>query len=196
MSAIKYEDLPVYARRVPPSFLCLYRDERVQLYKGNNIHDLLNVKEQLYMESLNDFEKEYDNWKIDSVNIIDTKALSGAKSYKVPEKGFSCSYCLSMKHLYNDSVFNVSVNAKVFAAAEANAEANLVIVVEENGKALYWQAVPISNFNNGDDKWKLFEINRNLPRNLSKTAQIKIYVWNTGNKPVFIDDFRVALIGD
>ncbi|MBC8320436.1 MAG: hypothetical protein H8E34_06925 [Bacteroidetes bacterium] len=74
---------------------------------------------------------------------------------------------------------------------EKNAYALFVITIENDGKSTFWMGIPLSPVLKEKDQWFRFNDSISVPADITSTAIIKAYLWNTGKMhKVGIDDLK------
>jgi len=193
LSGQDYNDLPLFAKKIPRTFRLLHEQKGLKLY---SIEGDMNFRmTRPVYSSLNDFEKDYANWYNDKTAVVPFLAYSGHNANKIASQGFSSTFRIEMDSLELDSINNdIFVTATVWCYFEGKADAKLVISIEREGqKPDLWEAVKISRYVTISRVWKKAFIERALPDKIDKNAVLKIYVWNTGYNELFIDDFQVTI---
>ena len=192
LSGKSNNDLPTFAKIIPNKFQKNFEDGFIKLYKINNISDL-NVGKIIF-NSFNDFEKEHTYWKINEKNIVHNTTHSGNNANYIKAKTYSASLILPYSFINSDTTKDIIINAKVWCDRIQDANAQLVISVENNGKSIYWQGVEIKKYTRIVNEWKPAKIERKLPCDINPNSLIKIYVWNNSDKDMVIDDFEVSVM--
>ena len=109
-------------------------------------------------------------------------------------KEYSPSYEISFSELAFDSTSTISIAANVEAKMSYHASGLLVIVVEQDGKAIYWDGKRIEDFMTIYHKWELAFSKKEIPDTANQNAIIKVYVWNTGDEDFSIKNLSVKCI--
>lgn len=150
-------------------------------------------------QSVNDFEKNHDNWdKADPTFITDSVYSSPHHSYKMDslhEWGPVFSAPLASVAFNKNDIIEISLNVY---PCEKPDNVLLVSALELNGKATEWRATPLSSSipDNSVKTWlkvyhtlKLQDLKTNQPGLL-----LKVYLWNKGKKNFYMDDFSVRTV--
>ena len=192
LSGMSNNDLPTFAKIIPNKFKKIFEDGFIQLYQINNISDL-NVGKIIF-NSFNDFEKKYKYWKINNKIIVHNTTHSGNNANYIKAKAYSASLILPYNLINSDTTKDMIINAKVWCDRIQNANAQLVISIEDKGKSIYWQGVEIKKYTRIVNEWRPAKIERKLPCNINPNSLIKIYVWNYSDNDMIIDDFEVSVM--
>lgn len=67
----------------------------------------------------------------------------------------------------------------------------LVISVDDNGKNLLWQMLPVESLIEKPGQWKMVKYEVTLPKDAPATAVVSTYFWNQGKDEIQVDDMEV-----
>ena len=136
---------------------------------------------------------ETDHWGEETKARTDELAHSGTYSEKLDAgKEYSISYKIKLVDLYPDG--NRTVTASVwFNSKEATTDAKLVLEFVSGGKSFGWNAADLKSFNLKPGEWQQAIVSRPLPEMNAVDDIVKVYVWNSGKKTFYIDDFEVRI---
>jgi hypothetical protein len=72
----------------------------------------------------------------------------------------------------------------------------LIIVSLENSTGTYfWKALEIDRYIKAYSNWRPVKFNITIPQKDQKSAsRLKVYVWNSDNQKVYIDNFGIKII--
>ena len=116
--------------------------------------------------------------------------FSNQKSNLVKSNGFSYIYKYSLDSLWkniNDSIEYLQIDASIYYMND-NSEANIVISISESQENI-WHGEKL----NSSSDWNYSYINNKLSRQKHSTGNISVYVWNTGDENIYIDDFWFSI---
>jgi hypothetical protein len=150
------------------------------------------------LTSVNEFEKPVMNWESNKTNYSTSPVYQGNKSYKLDKNNpFSPTFGISFKDISKDSLKSFIITASLQAfASNFGLQAGLIISADNDGKTIYWQSAEFSDFVIRKDCWQPVFIYRKLPVSIPKSARLNVFVWNSGKKPVWIDNLKVTIYKD
>ncbi len=171
-----------------------------EFYKFDNpdyvrdFFNLINVThDSLILNSINRFEQDsIPGWKKLSKNQLSRDAFNGRKSDIVHSNSFSASFSQPL-----DSIppGNLKIIADCWIKAPKYKEShklNLVISIENEKEIILYKSIRIDDQLIDTDQWNnIFNFIDN--KHLNEHCTLKVYVWNTSNQDVLIDNFRVII---
>jgi hypothetical protein len=83
---------------------------------------------------------------------------------------------------------------RVWKYEDTGAASNLVVDVRNKDSAYFWEGTYDKRLIEGEKKWEPFSATVRLPIIKSPQDVITVFLWNTGIKPIMIDDLEVNLI--
>ena len=102
----------------------------------------------------------------------------------------------NLDYIYNKK--NIVLKASFWRYTDqADAEATLVVAITRpNGSVYFWGGIGQLKDKQNEQKneWKKMEGAVDLPIINTEQNTIKIYLWNTGKKRIFIDDIKIEFI--
>jgi hypothetical protein len=111
-------------------------------------------------------------------------------SNQVEANEYSYCYKIDLDSLFRMvDVDSLLVEANVYANNSQNA--GLVISTHRTAEDIYAVAYIPSGISNRS--WSYSYVNRLICRDKHSSGMMKVYVYNFGNKPVYVDDFRVCI---
>jgi len=144
----------------------------------------------------NDFEQliGWSNCGLD-IYISDEQASNGTFSCKTDTiNRYSLGFARRLPDITKKGIRNIRLNAKIFPVGSANAKMVVQIFKgNNNDSTLFWYGLDSQTIVKENNKW--FEIRDliALPP-LPVDSRILIYFWNTGNMPLYIDEFNIEFI--
>jgi len=74
-----------------------------------------------------------------------------------------------------------------------NANALFVLIIEDGGKQVFWEGIPLQGVLIEKDRWFKFSDSVFIPANLTAKAKLKAFLWNAGEKVmVGVDDLKFS----
>lgn len=138
----------------------------------------------------NNSQKLYVNgFETQNENATSEYAFSGVYSNRVEPDGFSCTYEVDMESFWK--MFADSCNADIHASCRFlnNGSSCLVVSIDGNEEKFYKTA----NFGKtGNIYWWRAKIDCRIEREKYPQGTLKVYVWNNGDQPTFVDDMKVT----
>lgn len=123
-------------------------------------------------------------------NITDEYAYSGLYSNIVESQNFSITYEVPMESIWALVADSVDVELKASCRFLNTGSSCLVVSIDGNEKQFYKS----KNFGNtGLIYWWSSELRCRIRRDDYPTGILKVYVWNNGNYPTYIDDLKVSV---
>lgn len=157
-----------------------------------------DVKGKTLMTFSTDFEHIQANWDNNGILQPHCGAHSGLFSAAVDSViEYSSGLTITNPdYIYNQK--NIILKASFWRYNDqADAEATLVVAITRpNGSVYFWAAITHLKDKQNEQKneWKKMEGAVDLPVINTEQNTIKIYLWNTGKKRIFIDDIKIDFI--
>lgn len=171
---------------------------RLSAFLGESIKNSLQEKTtpstKLIWADYQNFETKFSNpWQ----NVLDdafvqTSPYSGVTVYQLAPQAFSCTYLQNLDSLMNQNLY---IHATCWTKAEnfkKEAQISLVISIENNGEALFWQGGQFGEQALDFATWNRLGNKANYANNKAGSV-LKIYVWNNSDSRVLIDDFQIKV---
>lgn len=133
------------------------------------------------------FEQAMPNWswqgaRTDSLTHGDHHAFLMA-----PDK-FTPAYEIGLDSLSTP----ITVRASAWTHAAEGTKGAIIISVVDSAGSVFWETADIHPFFLAPDEWWRASMERTVPTGPGRT--LKVYLWNTGNKPLLVDDLGVELV--
>jgi hypothetical protein len=126
-------------------------------------------------------------------NSIDSTAAEGKKSYLLDSSSpFLSGFEQKYSDITNKSYVWIRVSVWVYLTAPySESNSAIVISTESKGKPYKYLSSDYKNFNIQPFVWTEIHLDFMTPEIRHANDVVKAYFWNSGNKPVLIDNFRV-----
>lgn len=186
-------DLPYYAKNVHSLNKLIYENQELEIaiYELNEFYLPSNKDGKIY--TINNFEKDIDNWSQNNHDITDTIQFEGNKSYKVKE--YSATFIYPIDSLPLDSSNNLIIACKLYCYFSDKTKSKLVISVENSEGEYIWEGLDINKYLKAHSNWWPVQFDIKLSNNeLKEKSRIKVYLWNTDKIEAYIDNFEVYII--
>ena len=147
--------------------------------------------------SLNNFERsELLNWgKLSDNDVTSSEHLSGSRSYVLKPNSYSTTYSFAL-----DSIpfSNLQIAVDCWGKSKKYAylkKVSIIVSIENNQGNILWKGTVIDDQLIDGNQWNhLFAFANYIHE--KQNCTIKVYVWNTGKQDIYLDDFRVVIIGN
>lgn len=195
LSGINQNDLPFYAKYPEYSGELLFKDKilDISIYKIKKVV-LPSLNGKILFSSENDFESIQPNWAQNAENISSSFAHKGYKSYNVLD--YSSTFQFQLDSIDYDSFFNILVSTQVHCNVDDKTKSILVISFEKDNEAYFWKVLEINKYIKAYTSW--WPINFDFlvkSKEIQTSTTLKVYIWNSDNKKIFIDNFKVEIVG-
>jgi len=195
LSNINYERLPYYARNVDSQNRLLYDYKKlnVYIYELNKV-TIPTASENLLLKSQHGFESTTpDYWNENREQRIKTIRHNGNYAHQPAE--FSATFMTELQNFTNESIIQLSIQAKAFTYWTEETEAQLVISIEDkNGKNYFWKGKSIQSSIQAYSNWWPVEYNVEVSlKDIPSDALLKVFVWNKEKSEAYLDDFSVEI---
>ncbi|MBK8805880.1 MAG: hypothetical protein IPO21_04180 [Bacteroidales bacterium] len=180
-----------------------YQVEKIKI-RNNNVDSINNNVYSLFGKSktthdtivfaLNEGFDNLETNSINGVNINSQNYFQGIGSNEVSGGGFSYTFTIPLDSLWllADTAVNTLYLEAELMHLNQNSDAKLVINITETD-ADVWAEQSLSKTNSGNN-WLFTAKYLELKRQNSKQGTLKVFVWNYGKKPVYIDNFNLFVI--
>lgn len=112
------------------------------------------------------------------------------QSNVIDGKGYSCSLSYSLDSICKNLPKSVDALDIMVSAQTLNAlSTGKLIITSTNAKEDFWEGNPLKNTN----YWSYSLVSHQIWKQKQASGNLKIYVWNTGEHPIFMDDLRVVI---
>jgi len=171
--------------------ISIYRKEKNPREKTLTAFLGLDKKQAVYKTSTS-FENEINqHWS----NTNPTKQISYTSEYSselTPEMTYGVTFKLNnLKHLHKKSRL-LLFNARVFHQ-EVNECLLVASITQEHGEQIFYQTHNLADVLDKKNKWEQVTLTFQLPRVTKDNHEFKLYIWNTGENHLNIDDFNIKM---
>jgi hypothetical protein len=137
----------------------------------------------------NDLE-DIKSWNLSHPTLTDEDAHSGKFSSKTDSiNPYSIGFNKPLGDISKKPITKLKI--KCWAKfKDADASADLVVGIDSAGQNTYRFAVPIRSLLKNVNQWSEFTATCELPKKTAADQKLILYVWNTGKKPIWIDDIE------
>jgi hypothetical protein len=195
LSGLEPDDLPYYAREIPPSNELIFENKELDLsiYKLNELN-LPGLSGALLLSTLNDFEKEIPFWSWPAEDVSSKIKYAGARSNQVAR--YSSTFEYPMDSLQAGGRQDLMIQCTIFCYSEDKTDAKIVVSIENSGTTYFWKALDVNRYLKAYSSWwpLTFVVSMNQ-KDLKPGSRLKVYVWKNDGSNVFIDNFGISIKG-
>ncbi len=142
----------------------------------------------------NDFES-YQGWNNYPLQLHKGTANSGLFSNKTDTNAsYSYAFAIGLGEVHNKPLSKVTASAMTFRNTPG-AKADLVIeILDQDGKSIAWASTRIDDSLIANQTWGTAKCTLSLTTNKLNlpSNRIKVFVWNQGKTPIYVDDFEIT----
>lgn len=133
------------------------------------------------------FEHAITNWSWQGEHT-DSLAHEDHHAYLMGPDKFTPAYEIGL-----DSITGpITVRAGAWVHATAGVKCSVIISVEDAAGNIFWEATDVQHFLLMPDEWWRASMERTVPTGPGR--RLKVYLWNTGSKPLLVDDIWVDVV--
>lgn len=199
LSGLNADELPYFARKMHPDNALLFEDKKLQIsiYKIGKF-DKNSISGTVLLHSLNGFEAPVKNWDMNDNPITNSISYNeNYANYATQTGEFSPTFSFPTDSLSTEEYKKLLIKCQVFCNYPAPSKSTLVISLENDEAGSYfWKGKQVDKQIKAYGNWwpVNFEVEINSQQ-IKKGSLLKIYMWNIDQKPVYIDDFEVTILG-
>ena len=147
------------------------------------------IKNDSKWKFYNDFD---ENILWGSIKRVTTKNSFSGKSSGFAVKGNQYGPCLVVNPdiKQRKKALVISIKGKIFSESLNSLEPKIVIEAKTSENKI-WKSFKIVDLIKYENKWCDFAVNYQLPKWINNSKEIKVYLLNHHEDPVYIDDFEV-----
>lgn len=133
------------------------------------------------------FEAPAAHWQWNGQRT-DSISHQGEHAYRVAPQAYSPAFEMGLDSISTPT----TVQAHIWTLATSGGQGRFIIEVSDSSGTIYWEPVDVqaSFFHPGE--WRQAKLERTIPTGPGRT--LKVYLWNTGLTPLFVDDLGVQLV--
>ena len=192
LSGMQEEDLPIFARQVPPDIKPLFSsdDPDLSIYNMKDL-PMSGVHCKALFTSYNDFENKPAFWDQEA-DISDDISYEGRRSNAVSE--FSSTFNYPMDSLQMDSSNELLIQCSLFCYADDQSDARLVVSIENDDGPVLWKALEMNRYIKAYSNWWPVQFDVTITHeDLKKNSRLKVYVWKKSTPVIYIDNFSIEI---
>ena len=167
--------------------------QKLSIYLAKQIKKRLFEQSPPLYSTTNSMEQfTLRNWSDMNPFMRSDTAFKGNFSNRIAAGGFSSTFSLPMAEIKADDL-QVEATAWVWAGYQMNLnDAYLVVALERNDSSIMWDAQALKPQLLDTLTWNSVQHQLNIAA-ASEDSELKVYVWNNGNKDLWVDEFDVQL---
>ena len=177
------------------------RVDKIRFRVSNNrcVKDEISLQFETFDISLGECMQTYrdnatvlyvNNFETEALNTTDEYAFSGNYSNLIEPHGFSSTYEIQMDSLWNMVADSCDICIKASCRFLNTNVSQMVISIDGNGKSFYDY---IGFGNSGLVYWWRSDMKCRISREDYPSGILKVYVWNNGDYPTYVDDMKVVV---
>jgi hypothetical protein len=148
-------------------------------------------KEKNIIVEKNDFESLIGWVQVDANKLTKESSHSGIYAAKTDSASpYSIGFIRKLNEISDHQIIQIDMQAYVLSKS-FDAQATFVLSIESAGKSVYWQGVNIVDFISAPNKWYPVKCHYDLPKDIPRDSEVRIYIWNKGKEEVLADDFEL-----
>jgi len=145
------------------------------------------------LHTLNDFEKPAKNWTQNDKSISNEIKYEGNNSMQVFE--YSSTFSIPMDSLKMKGLNKLYINSDFYCYFIDKTSAKIVVSVENEEGAYFWQGVEINKYIKAFSNWWPINFETEIKCNdIKPNSLLKVYVWNMDKDSAYIDNFEISII--
>lgn len=195
LSGMEQTDLPYYARNISPANPTIYESIELDLH----IYELRALtlpghSETPLISTLNDFESTAPFWHQNEQDLSTHIKYAGAKSNMVSE--YSATFEYPLDSLPGSAESDLLIHSSLLCYAVDKTSAKIIVSLENSEGTGFWKAFDINRFLKAYSNWWPVTLDVTIKqKELKSASRLKIYVWNSEEQEIYIDNFQISLSG-
>lgn len=139
----------------------------------------------------NDFESLLGWSDLDPGRLIKGTAHSGSYAALTDSlHPFSAGFIRKIKDISDQRIKKIDINAWVLTTS-LDAKASLVLSIESGGASAFYKGINVLDSVQATKKWYPVRSSFELPADLNRENEVRVYLWNTGKDAVLLDDVEL-----
>lgn len=193
LSGINRVDLPYYARSISPANPVIYDSKELNL----SIYELRTFalpghSETPLISTLNDFESAAPFWHQNKQDLSTQIKYAGAKSNMVSQ--YSSTFEYPLDSLRGSDTTHLLIHCSLFCYAVDKTNAKIVVSLENSAGTTFWKALEVNRYLKAYSNWWPITFDVTVTgMDLKGASLLKIYVWNSENQDIYIDNFQIEI---
>jgi hypothetical protein len=196
LSGLSEADLPRYIKNEAEGHNLIFEDEQsgIRILQLDESLNLMGEGRSIYETQL-DFEGQIETlWSENPELRRDSISHSGHWSALAPE--YSSSFRIELDSLQLSEFDILKVDASVYANTGAPTSASVVVTVSNGDTTLFWDSYSVNRPMKAYGFWWEVTAEKEFRMDaLPPGAVLSVYVWNKDLDALYLDDFKVQLVG-
>lgn len=157
-----------------------------------NIHQVTN--DSVVFNSVNTYEdKVVKEWNDLADTLFSNDPFLGSRSHLLKANSYSSTFAISLDSIHFQDL-RIATDCWIKASNyKLGNSISLVISIEDENRAIVWKSLPIDEQLIDENQWNNV-YNFVEYKNDVAHRKLKVYVYNTSEKDILIDDFRVMML--
>lgn len=195
LSNTSEKDLPLFARTVSPNNKLVYsnNDLNIEIWQ---MHDFSTpeLTGTTLLKSTNGFEKDETNWTKQDENISGEIKYEG--EYALRTVQYSATFVYPVNSLNLEAFRHLIIQTEVMCNLFDTSKASLIISVDNEKGSYIWESIGINKYIKAYSKWWPVKYEEKISLSgIKENSVIKVYIWNSDNAKLYIDNFNIKVIG-
>jgi hypothetical protein len=185
LNNVHYKLLHIFHPKVPFKVLGGYSYE-IYIFERVKLNSLSSGPLTLKL-----YDYENFNNRSDTSQIIQ-KAHSGNHSFLLDNKKlFSDTYMPTVGELRNDGIIKIMVEGYVYPLVNPKENFTSLIISFERDTSYNYNSIGLENTDYKLNEWNLLSLSCFIPPEAKDNDVMKIYFYQPGKNPVYLDDFKI-----
>jgi 4-amino-4-deoxy-L-arabinose transferase-like glycosyltransferase len=195
LSNTSEKDLPLYARTVSSNNQLVYSNSHLNIEIWQ-MHDFSSpeLTGTTLLKSTNGFEKDEAYWTKQDENISGEYKYEG--EYALHTGQYSSTFVYPVDSVNQEVFRHLIIQADVMCNLFDTSNASLIISIDNEKGSYIWESIGINKYIKAYSKWWPVKYEEKISvSDLKENSVIKVYIWNSDNTTLYIDNFSVKVIG-
>lgn len=195
LSLMNQNDLPYYARHIPPVNRLVFenRELNISIYDMKEF-PLPGLNDTTLLLTFNDFETEVPYWKQKDLDISEDIRYEGVRSNRVA--GFSSTFEYPLDSLHIQSMQSLLIQCTLFCYAEDKTDTKIIVSLENSSGNYLWQGLKINKYLKAYSNWWPISFDVTVGhQEIQEASVLKVYLWQGDNPDVYVDNFSIKIVG-
>jgi hypothetical protein len=148
------------------------------------------LSDTVIFKTVNSFEEENIFWKKSTAFFTTDYCYTGQNSYLLKPGKYSTVLEIKLDTLPYGIL---KIDASSFVFTQSVDKAVLVLAIDNKQGTILWQGADLFKDIIDKNAWNYIVNKTEYNNTLQQEAYLKVYIWNTGENDLYIDDFKVQI---
>ena len=175
----------------------IYDNGKISICKFNPIasyqglKDFLDLPPPFFQSFVNYESPPLDHWQI--TEPITNKPFSGnSAGILTKEMEYGLTFKTSNLQKITQKRCILSFQSHFFSKNKIK-DCLIVVAIREGDEVTFFQRFPLKDYLDSNNQWEKMELFCQLPRADSENHELSLFIWNTGNESLAIDDVKIQI---